>query len=255
MTRRAPPPAAAGPSRAVDPAAADGERGRCSPGSPRSWSGARTTSARTPSPPPARSSTADGRRRLRPGDPDPARLPRRPRHRDRSSTRLAHQWFGNSVTPEDLAGHVAQRGLRDLRGVAVGRGPRRRPRPGDASTRPYDRGEDDTEDVSASRRDPPAPRTSPTIPVYGAARWSCTRSGRRSATTPSTTSSQGWAADHRHGNAVTADFTAYVEKTSAGQGPRPGSVEHLAVRQGQAGASLSAGSGKPPAGRAGGFPR
>ena len=34
---------------------------------------------------------------------------------------LAHQWFGDKVALAPLAGHLAQRGLRDLRRVAVGR--------------------------------------------------------------------------------------------------------------------------------------
>ncbi len=38
---------------------------------------------------------------------------------------LAHQWYGDSVSVKQLARHLAQRGLRDLRGVAVVRGPRR----------------------------------------------------------------------------------------------------------------------------------
>ena len=37
---------------------------------------------------------------------------------------LAHQWYGDSVTAEALAGHLAQRGVRHLRGVAVDRPPR-----------------------------------------------------------------------------------------------------------------------------------
>ena len=37
---------------------------------------------------------------------------------------LAHQWFGDSVSVAPVEGHLAQRGLRDLRPVAVGRAPR-----------------------------------------------------------------------------------------------------------------------------------
>ena len=38
----------------------------------------------------------------------------------------AHQWFGDAVTPDRLARHVAQRGLRHVRGVAVERSTRGR---------------------------------------------------------------------------------------------------------------------------------
>ena len=67
---------------------------------------------------------------------DPARgaghldLRRQPLRRPRSSERLiahelAHQWFGNSVTVAALARHLAERGLRLLRRVAVVGGLRR----------------------------------------------------------------------------------------------------------------------------------
>ncbi len=38
---------------------------------------------------------------------------------------FAHQWYGNSVTPQRLGRHLAERGLRHVRRVAVGGGSRR----------------------------------------------------------------------------------------------------------------------------------
>ena len=44
---------------------------------------------------------------------------------------LAHQWFGDSLAVATVAAHLAQRGLRHLRRVAVERARRARHRPGD----------------------------------------------------------------------------------------------------------------------------
>ena len=77
------------------------------------------------------------RRRHRRRPRDPARgaghvdLRREPRRRRRGNERLiahelAHQWFGNSLDVARLAAHLAQRGIRLLRRVAVVRALRRR---------------------------------------------------------------------------------------------------------------------------------
>ena len=47
---------------------------------------------------------------------------------------LAHQWFGDLRGGRPLAGHLAQRGLRDVRRVALERAPRRRARRRRSST-------------------------------------------------------------------------------------------------------------------------
>ena len=83
---------------------------------------------------------------------------------------LAHQWFGDSVALAPLAGHLAQRGLRHLRRVAVGRGTRAR--------RPSQELFDDATTTIAGRRpfwtitigDPGADRTSSTTPSTTAGR-------------------------------------------------------------------------------------
>ncbi len=123
-------------------------RRRASASSPRTRSTAsrrssrssRACSARTRSPRPAASSTTStasaSRSRSRPG-----RSTRKDFFHDRDEPvdavvvhELAHQWFGDDLALAALAAHLAQRGLRDLRRVAVERGAGPRHRAGDAST-------------------------------------------------------------------------------------------------------------------------
>ena len=131
----------------------------------------------------------------------------------RSSHELAHQWFGDSVTPTHLAGHLAQRGLRDLRRVALGRaprGPRRRAeldrQPG--CTPPATR-------FWRRRRPTPAGRaTSSTPPSTSAARWPC----RRCASGSATARSSGSCAPGRPSTATatpTADFMRCARRSAA----------------------------------------
>ena len=92
------------------------------------------TSAAIRSRPAAASSTTSrasaSRSRTRPGRSTPRSSSRDPINGDDVVVHeLAHQWYGDNVALEALAGHLAQRGLRDLRRVAVerARGPRHGP--------------------------------------------------------------------------------------------------------------------------------
>ena len=66
--------------------------------------------------------------RLLAGDADPAAVLQRAQP-STIAHELAHQWFGDSVSVADVAQHLAQRGLRDLRAVPVGRAQRHPERP------------------------------------------------------------------------------------------------------------------------------
>ncbi|WP_369170282.1 M1 family metallopeptidase [Streptomyces sp. R28] len=127
---------------------------------------------------------------------------------------LAHQWFGNSVTPkswrdmwlnesfatyaewlweEDDGGDSAQETFDAL----------------------YDHGEDDHEGLWDF---PPAKPTSAAhisdTPVYERGAMVLQKIRQTVGDDTFYDIVQGWAADHRHGNADTDDFTAYVEKTA-----------------------------------------
>ncbi|MDN3023437.1 M1 family metallopeptidase [Streptomyces sp. S.PB5] len=126
---------------------------------------------------------------------------------------IAHQWFGNSVTPrtwqdmwlnegfatyaewlweEDTGGDSAQETFDEL----------------------YDHGEDTYEDLWSF---PPAKPTgaahiSDEGPVYQRAAMVVHKIRQTVGDDTFYDIVQGWTATHRHGNADTADFTAYVEK-------------------------------------------
>ena len=104
---------------------------------------------------------------------------------------LAHQWFGDSVTPGDVAGHLAQRGLRHLRRVAVGRARRRRRR---STSRPRERTPTCGGDVGdVPPGDPGAERALRTSASTSAAPSTLLRPARRrSATSRSSRSCARW---------------------------------------------------------------
>ena len=96
-------------------------------------------------------------RRLRAGDPDPALLQPEAVHRTARTSRwssheLAHQWYGDSVSVERLEGHLAQRGLRPVRRVAVVRARGRGHRAG-------------TRRLRLRRSTPPTTRSGPSSPA------------------------------------------------------------------------------------------
>ena len=102
---------------------------------------------------------------------------------------LAHQWFGDDIAVEQLVRHLAQRGLRHLHGVALGRGRTvaAPPTPSSATTTP------------TSTRAPPSGRSRSTTRALPrcstarstvAARWRC----RPCATGSGTRPSGGWCA-------------------------------------------------------------
>ena len=125
---------------------------------------------------------------------------------------LAHQWFGDSVTPTHVAGHLAQRGLRHLHAVAVGR-PQRRP----GHRRPVRR----RVLVPATSRfwcTPPAALSGPSemfsSPVYarGAMALYALRAEIGDALFLKVLHK--WAAANRYGNVSTADFEALAERVT-----------------------------------------
>ena len=161
MLRRGPGRRRRGLRGGVRPAAGDA-------GAPSSSCSAPTRSRPTPSSsPPTTSRSRSSRRRSRRSaatscrdDWDAIRL---------VAHELAHQWFGNAVTLGALAGHLAARGLRLLRRVAVVRGvgrrhrrrvgappPRaaRRPRPGPGAGRPRPGADVRRPGLQARRADP-----------------------------------------------------------------------------------------------------
>ena len=128
---------------------------------------------------------------------------------------IAHQWFGDAVTCR-VAGHLAQRGLRDLLGVDLRREARRRRPPqqafDDASTPAGD------ELVLATRR---RPRRRAGVHVHIAVydRGAMTLQALRGkiGDGASSRSCATWYAENRNGNVTTADFIALAERVSGQQ--------------------------------------
>ena len=147
----------------------------------------------------------------RPRDPDAVAVRRAPAVAGASivAHELAHQWFGDSVTPCAVAGHLAERGLRHLRPVAVGRARRRLParRAGPRRARGTWRGFD-----GACRRRPRARGPLPPGGVRARGADALRARAPRSATTPSTRCSvAGWPSG-AGGNGTTDDFIALAEE-------------------------------------------
>ncbi|MFE6172971.1 M1 family metallopeptidase [Streptomyces sp. NPDC056464] len=125
---------------------------------------------------------------------------------------LAHQWFGNSVTPkswrdmwlnEGFATYAEWLWEEDNGGDSVQ----------ETFDALYDHGEDDHEDLwSFPPAEPASAANISDSPVYE--RGAMVLHKIRQAVGDDTFYDivQGWAAAHRHGNADTDDFTAYVEK-------------------------------------------
>ncbi|MFF2526530.1 M1 family metallopeptidase [Streptomyces liangshanensis] len=125
---------------------------------------------------------------------------------------LAHQWFGDSVTPESWRDMWLNEGFAtytewlwaaDHGGVPVA----------ESFAEAYD----DEENWAFPPADPPTAADISEPPVYG--RGAMVLQRVRDAVGDATFFRivRGWARTHRHGNASTADFTAYVEKESGGR--------------------------------------
>lgn len=127
---------------------------------------------------------------------------------------LAHQWFGNSVTPkswrdmwlnESFATYAEWLWQEDDGGDSAQ----------ETFDARYDHGEDDYEDLwSFPPAEPAGAADVSADPVYQ--RGAMVLHKIRQAVGDDTFYDivQGWAADHRHGNVDTDDFTAYVEETA-----------------------------------------
>ena len=215
-------------------------RGLVRPPAARSSTSWPATSAGTRSRPPAGSSTTLDAR-LRPGEPDPADLlegllRRSDRSPDAADSvvvhELAHQWVGDSLAARGLAAHLAQRGLRHLRRVAVERARRPRHRPGDL--RLLRGASPPTTRSGRSTIGDPGPDHLFDFPVYfrGAMTLHALRLDRR-ATRDFFRILRVWARSQAGGNVTTDQFIALAERVSGAAARR--AVRRLAVHGREAG--------------------
>ena len=169
---------------------------------------------------------------LRPGDPEPPRLPRRPRHRDSSST----NWpTSGSATrsPRRAGGTCGSTRASPPTPSGCGRRTTAATRPRRSST-PSTRATYDRRATARSgpSRPPsrPAPRDISDSPVYDRGAMVLHKIRQAVGRRHLLRHRPGLGATHRHGNADTADFTAYVEKTAPDKDFSD--LEGLAVRDG-----------------------
>ena len=108
----------------------------------------------------------------------------------------------------ELAGHLAERGFRDVRGVAVDAAPRR---PRRRSRRSTECTRDAAVRPAGRPRRPARYSETPSTPV-ARRRWR--RCGSASATPRSSQIIRTWAAKHQYGNGSTAQFIALAEQIS-----------------------------------------